>query len=211
MTQAKLTGFSLHLTSSHPTTSTATAVCSKLHYLDSPQRSYTLSPTRSQDYTNMPEPKTSTGLLTLPPELRNRIYEYVVRPGEDEGGVTGEQAICVHNAPNYCDATAATHHGRLTTWRVQPALTRVCRQTRNEALQIYYWANTFVDYVSGEYDFDGIAGWAWDIGKVNAARVNQLSLRFKDGCHDVDVPCEDWVELGKAGIRLRSMAIVHED
>ncbi|KAK5733161.1 hypothetical protein LTR17_009902 [Elasticomyces elasticus] len=59
-------------------------------------------------------------LLTLPPEMRNRIYREVLN-GED---------IRISSSDR--------------SFPIEPAILRTCRQARNEALAIYYKENTFV-------------------------------------------------------------------
>jgi len=58
----------------------------------------------------------TTGLLDLPPELRNRIYDLVI----------------LHGTDMMVSATVAW-----TCYR-QPTITRTCRQVRSESLSIFY-------------------------------------------------------------------------
>lgn len=83
----------------------------------------------SQTFVNQNhETTTERHLLSLPPELRNRIYRYAVLEHED---------ICLSaSGPQ------------------QPALLRVCTQTRQEAINIYYTENCFRLSVQ---DYDGEA------------------------------------------------------
>lgn len=87
-------------------------------------------------------------LLSLPPELRNRIYEYVL-----------------------------TRRHRLLPWKrqniypVEPALTRTCRQMRSEALGVFYHDNTFVAPVletDKQVTVERAIGWYKRIGAANA-------------------------------------------
>ncbi|KAK5731994.1 hypothetical protein LTR17_010947 [Elasticomyces elasticus] len=83
-------------------------------------------------------------LLTLPPEMRNRIYREVLVEGD----------IYIYT------------HSRFLP--IEPALVRVCRQTRDEALAIYHKENVFV----------------FDINENNARNlINwcKSALRRKDG------------------------------
>ncbi|KAK5731999.1 hypothetical protein LTR17_010952 [Elasticomyces elasticus] len=61
-------------------------------------------------------------LLTIPPEMRNRIYREALLEG----------SICV------CSA-----FGLLRSLPDEPALLRVCHQIREEAMSIYYCENKF--------------------------------------------------------------------
>lgn len=64
-------------------------------------------------------------LLSLPPEIRNRIYEYaVVELPCVEIHLRQHQEPCGHGGE-------------------QPALTRTCRQIRNESLGLFYELNAF--------------------------------------------------------------------
>lgn len=70
-------------------------------------------------------------LLSLPPELRNRIYEFVV---------TEAQPITVHGI-------AARKDKKKIYWEVRgdkrPALARVCKVLRDDVLSSYYRLNAF--------------------------------------------------------------------
>ena len=77
------------------------------------------------------KPSTKPPFLRLPAEIRNQIF--VLALVEDE-------AIYI---------TTRTDGLRSYAHPLSPALTRVCRQTREEAIPIYYGANTFkFDYLS---------------------------------------------------------------
>lgn len=67
--------------------------------------------------------------LSLPAELRNRIYEMVFHRSQS------------------CNLTAANHSrgGRAFQHHVaQPSLTRTCQQIRNETLPVFYGSNWFL-------------------------------------------------------------------
>lgn len=78
-------------------------------------------------------------LLSLPPELRNRIYELVL---------IDEEFIPLRQDSE--DTKAVTRAGQrvrkplVETTIEEPPLLQSCRQIRNEAIQIYYARNTFV-------------------------------------------------------------------
>ncbi|KAK5120882.1 hypothetical protein LTR85_005949 [Meristemomyces frigidus] len=158
----------------------------------------------------MAEPQPRPTLLTLPPELRNRIYDLAVRPDPGEGGVTGEQSICVQTA---FERLYNIRHGNLTTWRTQPSITRVCRQTRDEALPIYYAANTFVAYLFDhmwDYELTSLQIRAKGIGRTNAAKAERLSIRFTEGCSDADERYAMWIGLEGYGIVMDAVAVIRE-
>lgn len=81
----------------------------------------------------MNEAKARSNLFNLPPELRNRIFEFAVCPDKGEGGVEGESGICIQTVtcfkkPKSVPGAAAgfisprlVTYGVLTPWRA-PAL-----------------------------------------------------------------------------------------
>ena len=73
--------------------------------------------------------KARTNFFTLPPELRNRIYELTV---------IHDQAVRIDNPD--------------TDWIFQPAITRTNRHVRAEALQVYYGLNKFAAFVGDRYN-----------------------------------------------------------
>ncbi|KAK4542319.1 hypothetical protein LTR36_006972 [Oleoguttula mirabilis] len=149
-------------------------------------------------------------LLALPAELRNRIYNYAVRPSPGEGGVADEQAICVQTA---FERLYNIRYGSLTAWRAQPPITRVCRQIRAEALPMYCAANNFVAYLYdewGEYDFSAIQTWAQGIGRENAAKVECVTVTFPSGCPDPDERCAGYIGLEGYGVPRASVVVLRE-
>lgn len=74
-------------------------------------------------------------LLDLPPELRDAIYEFAL---------TAEKTVVTYRLDAY-ERDTYDH-------AVQPALTRVNRQVRDETLPIYYGCNDFILHTeSGRY------------------------------------------------------------
>ena len=71
-------------------------------------------------------PQVAAPLLTLPPEIRNKIFTLVL---------TRKQS---HPAFSNFDA-----RGEFGSWPQSPPLAEVCRQLRQEAIPILYGANTF--------------------------------------------------------------------
>lgn len=87
--------------------------------------------------------KARCSFLSLPPELRNRIYKLVVASRDDSEG---------DPAPHFTPETVhdASRRGPYIMVRIdnvklqQPALTKVSTQLRKECLPIFYGANEFV-------------------------------------------------------------------
>ncbi|KAK5701610.1 hypothetical protein LTR97_004426 [Elasticomyces elasticus] len=90
-------------------------------------------------------------LLTLPPEMRNRIYREVLVEGD----------IYIHT------------HSRFLP--IEPALMRVCRQTREEALAIYHKENSFVFDID-ENDARNLINWC-----KSASRRKNSEIAFEVG------------------------------
>ncbi|KAF7198520.1 hypothetical protein HII31_00259 [Pseudocercospora fuligena] len=98
-------------------------------------------------------------LLDLPPELRNRIYEYVVV----------EENILI---PSIC-------HHRERTYAVQPAITKVNRQIRDESLSVFYGCNKFEVHVH-RCDFDFFSEWMNTVGVSNRQRLRNIKFSLLD-------------------------------
>ena len=84
--------------------------------------------------------KAKISFLSLPAELRNRIYEMVLIKGRGEGAAAGDESIDV-----VWDGREGVWSQKIgeQPWMRQPRLTAVCRQIRDETLPIYYGQNTF--------------------------------------------------------------------
>ncbi|KAK3674441.1 hypothetical protein LTR78_005527 [Recurvomyces mirabilis] len=81
-------------------------------------------------------------LLTLPPELRNRIWKICVVDQPDKKRQHGH-GIQITKARNVHLVTGVTPSA-LERCVKQPAISRVCRQSRVETLPIFYGLNTFM-------------------------------------------------------------------
>lgn len=106
--------------------------------------------------------------LTLPRELRDHIYELALVDRE----------------------TTRQHEGaripiRAGSYSVQPALTKTCRQVREETLVIYYGFNTFYSMI--EWDASqsafimepGLVNWLKSIGPDNTSKITDLNLLWR--------------------------------
>ena len=107
------------------------------------------------------------GLLSLPPELRNRIYEIVVKI--DVSPIN----ICLWNAVKIDK---------------QPAITRTCRQIRNESLPMYYQLNTFCFDASEWYleafrDVNGPFSALMDTYLVLMRTIRVNTCKYHDNCY----------------------------
>lgn len=96
--------------------------------------------------------------MTLPPELRNRIYELVLIANNGIERPDGSFMIEIADTSeefewSLGDDEIPSYYSTLA-WCQQPFLTRVSRQIRSETLPIYYGANTFVAYVEKRGFFD---------------------------------------------------------
>lgn len=98
--------------------------------------------------------KMGSGLLALPAELREKIYEYAL---------SSEQAITIH-WPGYAKS---------------PALLRTCQQIRNEASPGLFKLNSFSTVV-GFNDWRTLLSWALDIDRDDAAAIEKFSIGFND-------------------------------
>jgi len=98
-------------------------------------------------------------LLDLPFELREAIYEYlVVKPANTITML--ENHNCFQN-----EVSAA-----------QPAITRVNRQIRAEALPLFYKSNVFLAELSEKLDLDIAKRWLIAIGNSNVVHLRRLVL-----------------------------------
>lgn len=98
-----------------------------------------------------PNPQEQSRLCCLPGELRNRIYELVVH---------SESAIEITDDPSTS---------------TQPAITRVCRLLRNDALSVFYSINTFRAEVR-YCDRPAAGRWISAIGCYRARHMCKLEL-----------------------------------
>ncbi|TKA68743.1 hypothetical protein B0A49_07667 [Cryomyces minteri] len=109
--------------------------------------------------------KKSLPFLKLPTELRNKIYGHVLvfRPpralhdivvdhARDFGGVPTQPVLC------------------------QPALTRACKQIREESLSVYYGLNEFSAELGARNPRHDALAWLARIGNANCRLVRDLTI-----------------------------------
>jgi hypothetical protein len=113
------------------------------------------------------------GFKDLPGEVRNNIYEHVIGDLQDQRPNHGEFA-----GPSFNLLSIDPHPQLINEW--QPALTRVDRQIRAEALPLYYARNMFVVPKQGFPDFetrlDLLRAWLRSIGPQNASLVSRIGI-----------------------------------
>lgn len=98
-------------------------------------------------------------LLDLPPELRDLIYEYIVLKPKNT----------ITMLPNFnCFASEVS--------AAQPALIRVNKQLRSEALPMFYNGNVFLAEVSDTIDLHTAKRWLTSIGEHNIRHLRRLAL-----------------------------------
>lgn len=100
------------------------------------------------------------GLLGLPPEIREQIYDLVVLKSRDP---------CITMLPNH-----SSHKSEVSA--CQPALSVTNRQLREEVLPIFYSTNLFLAEVSWREDLDTAKRWLQSIGDRNAKCLRRLAL-----------------------------------
>lgn len=104
------------------------------------------------------QPPSQSLLMSLPPELRNMVYEYVLAPDMDFPDVVSEDTWRLK--PEWTTALHKRHSDDFCGKRVkqrrskQPGLLRVSRQVRSEVIPMYYDLNQFrvfvnIDQLSG--------------------------------------------------------------
>ena len=126
--------------------------------------------------------KANAGLLKLPAELRNQIYELVLSPDPGEVVEVQEHERWYDTANAYLRPYA-----RRDGWLVQPssapALLNVNHQIRSEALTIYYKVSTFTASFGSHLHMGFIrtaVSWLKEIGSENAARISEFVVRFQE-------------------------------
>ena len=111
---------------------------------------------------------TTTGVLMLPAELRNRIYRFAL----------------VSSSPVSIGRTSFAH----------PAFLEVCRQIRKEAISIYYYENTFA-IEAPDFDPSTIRAFYWRVESLY--RVYQLSPTSITKQYDVIGSHRNWTNIMK--------------
>lgn len=119
----------------------------------------------------MEEPKADFGIMSLPRNIRNRIFAPLLVKNDisDASGYKrkafqhGRQILVADHTSRddyqgiqgkvYLLATISKQQAD-KDWMMQPAVTRVSREIRSETLAMYYGANTLRTYVFETYRFD---------------------------------------------------------
>ena len=83
----------------------------------------------------------STSLLSLPAELKNHIYGLVL---------IERSWVNLREGQNKIARGTKLMYPRVTSWK-EPALLRVCKEIRSEALPLYYGSNAFAVSVYSKY------------------------------------------------------------
>ena len=139
-----------------------------------------------------PDSSTSFPFLSLPPEIRNHIYDLTL-PSFPQ-----KHIYIIQSAANLA----------------QPALTRVNKQLRAETLSYYYSCNHFQIYTSGSLY---AVHWLKSIGSCNRKCIRRLTICSWVGTryvldelknHGVEVvcPCHRELDNGRACITITGMA-----
>lgn len=142
-------------------------------------------------------------LMTLPAELRNRIYEFVLVADDGIECPDGSHTIeCAEPSEESSwkghEEYMPAYFGTLT-WCTQPPLTRVCRELRAETLTAYYGLNAFVVYVEGSDDWSNLNGseaWFSRLPAQTHRLIKNLHVRF----------CVNSSETGLPGRRMARVA-----
>lgn len=139
--------------------------------------------------------KTRTSFLSLPAELRTRIYELVVMPKqrsetEQEEGLVDPHSPAIPLGYDYTafpkNSKEVSYNMPQNRWAFQPAITRTSRQVRREALPVYYSQNEFItssdDRLTrwprvNEIRFPHALKWLKAIGPENRKSLRTISIR----------------------------------
>ncbi|KAF2481547.1 hypothetical protein BDY17DRAFT_190189 [Neohortaea acidophila] len=104
-----------------------------------------------------------TGLLSLPPELRDEIYTYIVdTPTDNIAAFEGQQEL------------AQSRH--LRNVAAQPAISRVNKEIRAEVLPLFYKRNDFLVELSQPADLELAKRWLQAIGDADVRSLRWLTL-----------------------------------
>ncbi|EME88647.1 uncharacterized protein MYCFIDRAFT_80019 [Pseudocercospora fijiensis CIRAD86] len=132
------------------------------------------------------EDKTTSRLLSLPPEIQLIIWEFTVTSAEplfincacdsSYGGWTEEY---------YADRERWEKGERHPPW--QPGLTRTCASIRADALKMFY-KNTFQAGYCYECDLDIVIDWLKTIGPVNRECIGKFVFFDANRKHDRNMP-----------------------
>lgn len=147
--------------------------------------------------------------MSLSPELRELVYDFALVSDETDvncsdprniapddeyiHNIYGKPVICVQRCEvSVEDYPHTNHYGWMSEWALQPALTRVSRQIRAEALPFYYKKNEFAAFSTfeDEDDLTGLYCFLSSIGKHNASLIRRLTILFPYN-NDQDVAGDD--------------------
>lgn len=162
-------------------------------------------------------------LLTLPPEVRNRISMLALTIDEKAAGEIGPdetpliEIVDFHDRSDSCSCKFCDYSGN-EEWMEQPPLTRVCKQLRDETLPIYY-ANTFLLHVwdygctpnktTGEITLysHGVLDWLTAIGAKNRDLIRKVVLQNATNNWTGISPERFAAALNAAGVSLNNCVI----
>ncbi|KAK5737544.1 hypothetical protein LTR17_006591 [Elasticomyces elasticus] len=113
-----------------------------------------------------------TGFLHLPGELRNELYATLISDGPIHLGSSGQHKYYdIHPREQFANGCIHDDNTKQTPYRL-PALLRLCKQIRYEALP-FYAGNTFS---FGATDVDQLKTWAQCIGTLALKQVHSVRV-----------------------------------
>ena len=119
-----------------------------------------------------------SGLLKLPPELRDEIYSYLML----------KQKTTITMLPHYTSFQSPVS-------AAQPALCCVNKQIRAETLPIFYSSNLFLAEVSDDADLEIAKNWLAAIGDDNVRSVRRLALCGWTSVKFGHMVCRLWIRV----------------
>jgi hypothetical protein len=120
----------------------------------------------AQQNKTVPAPAQSLPFISLPAEIRIRIYEYTLPSSEDQLIV------------------ATPCRDDLMSLGTQPPITRLSKQVRSETLEMFYTNSTFVAYIE-EFDFKALIRWAASISSGTTPPKVTVQVKLLDRIHCV--------------------------
>lgn len=132
-------------------------------------------------------------LLTMPAELRNRIYELVLSADKGIECPDGTHMIEIaspSDEDSWTDEGWQPAYFSTKGWCTQPPLTRVSRQVRAETLPVYLGVNIFVIYVEGNCHLNvgDSEHWFRSMPKMHHHFIKNLQVRFGVNSSTVGLP-----------------------
>lgn len=115
-----------------------------------------------------PDLHSPSSLLSLPPELRNTVYRYVLDP---------------HRKSNWSEHTYVNAAGQ----EHQPAVLRTCTQIRSEMLPMWYASTTFCVEVYSNGLADGPLTWLSRVKEEHLKLVHRIWLDRRQSDSDVKI------------------------